>query len=60
MSIQPLAQMPPSDKPQSKSKGPSSTDRNPSTPQSCLEEDWTSDHADSEARAQYYKCDLES
>ena len=55
MSIRPLAQTPANDKPQSKSKATSSTDANPSTSQSCLKEDWTSDYADSEARAQYYK-----
>ena len=52
MSIRPLARMPANDKQQSKSKATSSTDANPST---CLKEDWTSDYADSEAWAQYYK-----
>ena len=55
MSIRPLAQMPASDKPHSKSKATSSTDANRSTSQSCLREDWTSDYATSEAWAQYYK-----
>ena len=55
MSIRPLAQMPANDKPHSKSKATSSTDANPSTSQSCLKEDGTSDYADSDAWAQYYK-----
>ena len=55
MSIQPLAPMPASDEPQSKSKATSSTDANPSTSQSWLKEDWTSDYADSQSWAEYYK-----
>ena len=54
-SIRPLAQMPANDQPPSKWKATSSTDANPSTLQSCLKEDWTSDYCDSEAWAQYYK-----
>ena len=55
MSIRPLAQKRAKDKPQSKSTATSSTDANPSTSQSCLKEDRTSDYADSEAWPQYYK-----
>ena len=52
MSIRGLAQKPASDKPQSKSKATSTTDAYPSTSQSSLKEDWTSDYANSGAWAQ--------
>ena len=55
MSIRPHAQLPANYKPQSKWKATSSTDANRSTSQSCLKDDWTSDYANSEAWAQYYK-----
>ena len=55
MSIRQVAQLPANDKPQSKWKATFSPDVNPSSSQSCLREDWTSNYADSEAWAQYYK-----